>query len=68
MIANNIGSNYFYGMQFMYNSSGHVVVDNRYATNIGGKVFMVGTKEENTNTDEINNVARIVASSLKEVR
>ena len=68
LVANNIGSNYFYGMQYMYNSNGHVVVDNRYATNIGGKVFMVASREENTNTEEINNVVRVIASTLKEVR
>lgn len=68
LVANNIGSNYFYGMQYMYNSNGHVVVDNRYATNIGGKVFMVTSREENTNTEEINNVVRVIASTLKEVR
>ena len=67
LISNYIGDKYVYGMQFRYTSSGHVVNDNRYAFLVNGHMYLVTTKEENVNTTEINNVARIIMETLKEV-
>ena len=66
LISANIGNKYVYGMAFTYTSSGHVVIDNRYAFLVNNSMYLVTTKEENTNTDEINNVARIIIETLKE--
>ena len=67
LISSQIGDKYVYGMQFAYTSSGHLVIDNRYAFLVGNSMYLVTTKEENTNTDEINNVGRLIIESLKEV-
>lgn len=67
MLSNTLGNYYVYGIQYKYTSSGHTVIDNRYATQINGKIFMVGTKEENQNTEEINNVVRVIFNTLKGV-
>lgn len=56
MISNTIGNYYVYGIQYQYNSSGHIVIDNRYAIKINNKILMIGSKEENVNTDTINNI------------
>lgn len=66
LISANIGNKYVNGMAFAYTSSGHVVIDNRYAFLVNNSMYLVTTKEENTNTDEINNVARIIIETLKE--
>ena len=67
MLSNYIGDKYVYGIQYTYTSSGHVVVDNRYAFLVNGKMYLIGTKEENVNTDEINNTTRLIIETLKEV-
>lgn len=62
-----LGNKYAYGMQFAYTSNGHLVIDNRYAFLVNNSMYLVTTKEENLNTNEINNVSRIIIESLKEV-
>lgn len=66
LVSGTIGNKTVYGIAYSYNSDNHVVIDNRYATVINNKVYMVATKEENTNTDEINSVAEHILSSLTE--
>lgn len=61
-----IGNRTVYGIAYSYYSSNHLVIDNRYAVLINGKVYMVGSKEENTNTTEINNVVEHILSTLTE--
>lgn len=68
LLSANVGDKYVYGMAFAYTSNGHAVVDNRYAFLVNNSMYLVTTKEENTNTDEINNVARIIIETLKEVK
>ena len=65
MLSNTIGNYYVYGIQYQYNSSGHIVIDNRYAIELDNKIFMIGSKEENVNTDTINNVVRVIIETLK---
>lgn len=65
MISNTIGNYYVYGIQYQYNSSGHIVIDNRYAIKINNKILMIGSKEENVNTDTINNIVGIIIQTLK---
>lgn len=60
-----IGQYLVYGIQYMYTSSGHTVVDNRYVTVINNQIFMISTKEENYNSEEINNVVSIMFKTLK---
>ena len=67
LVSDNIGIYYVYGIQYKYTTKGHTVIDNRYATMVGNKVFMVGTREENTNTEEMNNNVRVVFNTLKGV-
>ena len=68
MLTGYVGDKYTYGIQYKYTSSGHVVVDNRYAFLVGSSMYLVTTKEENTNTQEINEVSRLIIESLKEVK
>ena len=42
-----------------------MVIDNRYATVVDGKLLMVGSKEENINTDEINNVVSLIIMTMQ---
>lgn len=65
MISNTIGNYYVYGIQYQYNSSGHIVIDNRYAIKINNKILMIGSKEENVNTDTINNIVGVIIQTLK---
>lgn len=67
LISGYLGDKYTYGIQYMYTSSGHVVVDNRYAFLVNNSMYLVTTKEENVNTNEINNVSKLIIESLKEV-
>ena len=60
-----LGEYLVYGIQYMYTSSGHVVVDNRYVTVINNEIFMITTKEENQNTDEINDIVKVMFNTLK---
>lgn len=61
-----IGNNLVYGICYNYTSSGHLVVDNRYVVAINNKLYMIGTREENVNTQEINNVTRHILETLTE--
>lgn len=65
MISNTIGNYYVYGIQYQYNSSGHIVIDNRYAIKFNNKILMIGSKEENVNTDTINNIVGVIIQTLK---
>lgn len=67
LVSANIGNKFVYGMAFGYTSDGHAVVDNRYAFMVGNSMYLVTSKEENVNSDEINNVVKIIIESLKEV-
>ena len=66
LLSGTIGNKTVYGLAYNYTSSGHLVVDNRYAILVNGKVYMVGSKEENTNSTEINNVVTHILSTLTE--
>lgn len=67
MLSGYIGDKYAYGIQYAYTSSNHLVIDNRYAFLVNNSMYLVTTKEENVNTDEINNVSSLIIQSLKEV-
>ena len=67
MLSNYIGDKYVYGIQYAYTSNGHYVVDNRYAFLVNNRMYFVTTKEENVNTNEINNATRLIIETLKEV-
>lgn len=67
MLSSYIGDKYVYGIQYTYTSNGHIVVDNRYAFLVGSSMYLVTTKEENTNTAEINNTCELIIKSLKEM-
>lgn len=67
MLSSYIGDKYVYGIQYTYTSNGHIVVDNRYAFLVGNSMYLVTTKEENTNTAEINNTGALIIKSLKEM-
>ena len=66
LLSGTIGNKTVYGLAYNYTSSGHLVVDNRYAILVNGKVYMVCSKEENTNSTEINNVVTHILSTLTE--
>lgn len=66
LVSGVIGNRTVYGLAYNYTSSGHLVVDNRYALTINNKIYMVGTKEENTNTTEINNLASHIMETMTE--
>ena len=66
LLSGTIGNRTVYGIAYSYTSSGHLVIDNRYAVLINNKIYMVGTKEENTNSDEINAIARHILETLTE--
>lgn len=66
LVSGVIGDKLVYGIAYNYTSDGHLVVDNRYATVIGGRVYMIATREENVNSAEINSVAEHIISTLLE--
>ena len=66
MLSGNIGNRLVYGIAYSYTVDGHVVIDNRYAVVINNKIYMIGSKEENTNSTEINSVVEHVIASLNE--
>lgn len=66
LLSGVIGDKLVYGIAYNYTSGGHLVVDNRYATVIGGRVYMIATREENVNSAEINSVAEHIISTLLE--
>lgn len=65
LVQGTLGQYSVYGIQYTYNSSGHLVVDNRYATVINNKIFMIGSKEENVNQQYINDIIRVMFNTLK---
>lgn len=67
LLSANINDKYVYGIQYTYTSNSHLVIDNRYAFLIKNSMYLVTTKEEKTNTNEINNVAKLIIETLKEV-
>ncbi len=67
LVNGTIGNKNIYGIQYTYTSSGHVVVDNRYAFLVNNSMYLITTKEENTNTTEINNVTELIINTLKEM-
>lgn len=67
LLSGTIGGRTVYGIQYRYTASGHTVIDNRYATMIGNNLLMIGSREENVNTQEVNNVVSAVIETLKEV-
>ncbi len=66
LLSGVIGDKLVYGITYNYISSGHLIVDNRYATVIGGRVYMIATREENVNSTEINSVTEHIISTLLE--
>lgn len=62
-----LGDKHTYGIQYAYTSNGHLVIDNRYAFLLNNSMYLVTTKEENVNTQEINSVTKLIIESLKEV-
>ena len=66
LLSGVVGNRTVYGIAYSYSSNNHLIIDNRYAVLINGKVYMVGSKEENTNTSEINSVAEHILSTLTE--
>lgn len=66
LLSGTIGNRTVYGIAYSYTSSGHLVIDNRYAVLINNQIYMVGTKEENTNSGEINAIARHILETLTE--
>ena len=65
LVQGTLGQYSVYGIQYTYTSNGHVVVDNRYATVINNKIFMIGSKEENVNQQYINDIIRVMFNTLK---
>lgn len=63
-----LGDKNVVGSMYGYTSSGHVVIDNRYAFLVNNSMYVVSSREENQNTTEINNVVDLVIKSLKEVK
>ncbi len=66
LLSGTIGNRTVYGIEYSYTVSGHTVMDNRYAIVVNNKIYMIGSKEENTNSSEINSVVKHVISSLVE--
>ena len=64
LLSGNIGDKLVYGLAYNYTANNHLIVDNRYAVVINNQVYMFGSKEENTNTTEINNLVEHVISTF----
>ena len=64
LVSGNIGDKLVYGVAYNYTSNGHLIVDNRYATVINNMVYMIGSKEENTNSTEVNNLVEQIIKTL----
>lgn len=64
LVSGNIGDKVVYGLAYNYTSSNHLIVDNRYATVINNVVYMIGSKEENSNSTEVNNLVEHIISTL----
>ena len=64
LVSGNIGDKLVYGVAYNYTSNGHLIVDNRYATVINNMVYMIGPKEENTNSTEVNNLVEQIIKTL----
>lgn len=61
-----IGNYQVYGIQYTYTSNGIKIVDDRYVTIIDNKVLMIGSVEQNSNSEDINNIIRVMFNTLKE--
>lgn len=68
LVSGQIGGKTVYGLAYNYTSSGHLIVDNRYATIMNNNVYMIASKEENTNSSEINSVVEHIISTLSQGR
>lgn len=66
LLSGVIGGRTVYGLAYNYYIDGHLVVDNRYAVAINNMVYMVGTKEENVNSQEINSVTNHILETMTE--
>lgn len=66
LVSGTIGNKLVYGIAYNYTSNGHLIVDNRYAVTINNKVYMIGSKEENTNSTEINSIVEHIINTLTE--
>lgn len=66
LVSGTIGNKLVYGLAYNYTSNGHLIVDNRYAITINNKIYMIGSKEENTNSNEINAVVEHIINTLTE--
>lgn len=66
LVSGTIGNKLVYGIAYNYTSNGHLIVDNRYAVTINNKIYMIGSKEENTNSTEINSVVEHIINTLTE--
>lgn len=64
LLSGQINGKTVYGIAYNYTSSGHLVVDNRYATIMNNNVYMIASKEENSNSSEINSVVEHIISTL----
>lgn len=64
LVSGNIGDKLVYGVAYNYTLNGHLIVDNRYATVINNMVYMIGSKEENTNSTEVNNLVEQIIKTL----
>lgn len=64
LLSGNIGNKLVYGLAYNYTVNNHLVVDNRYAVVINNQVYMFGSKEENTNTTEINNLVEHIITTF----
>ncbi len=64
LVSGTIGNKLVYGLAYNYTSDNHLVVDNRYAIVENNVVYMIGSKEENVNTQEINNVVEHVITTF----
>ena len=66
LLSGTINGKTTYGIQYKYTVNGRIVIDNRYAIVINNKVYMMGSKEENVNSAEINKVVENVIATFTE--
>ena len=66
LLSGTINGKTTYGIQYKYTVNGRIVIDNRYAIVINNKVYMIGSKEENVNSAEINKVVENVIATFTE--
>ena len=66
LLSGTINGKTTYGIQYKYTVNGRIVIDNRYAIVVNNKVYMIGSKEENVNSAEINEVVKNLISTFTE--